>query len=502
MVQEKSEDLYEQRVQNFRKASELCTTPYPYDYPVSHTVSALHEKFDSLKEQPVSIAGRLMSRRVHGKTAFADLQDELSRIQIYLRMDSVEKEGYEIFKVLDIGDIIGIRGTVFVTKTGERTVFVKELTLLAKAFRPLPVVKEKKEGDQTLYFDLFQDKELRYRKRYLDLIVNPGVKRIFITRARIISAVREFFADHGFIEVDTPILQPLYGGAFANPFVTHHLRLDMPLYLRIADELYLKRLIIGGFDRVFELSKNFRNEGIDRTHNPEFTFLEAYWAYVDYHSIMELTENLFLRIAEKTAGGRKVRYGNHTVDLSPPWKKISMYDAIKSETGLNVEDASREDLQTFLSNHGIETDGELSHGELTERIFENFVEKTLVQPTFIIDYPLEISPLAKVKRGDDRLVERFELYIAGEELGNAFSELNDPFEQRRRFEALRMVRRKDGKVPQEIDEDFLEALEYGMPPTGGIGFGIDRIVMLFTDSHSIRDVLLFPHMRPEKGRSS
>ena len=507
MEQDATSDLVRQRLEKFDRMKNLDVEMFPYSYPVTHRISNLLESFDSLSgDDSISIAGRIMSNRLHGKTGFSDMQDEGSRIQIYVRKDVVGEKAYSAYRLVDIGDILGVTGHPFVTRSGERTLFVDELTLLTKALHPLPVVKEKVEGEEVTFFDVFQDKETRYRKRYLDLLVNPGVREVFVKRSKILSEIRRFFDREGFVEVETPILQPIYGGAFARPFTTHHFRLDMPLYLRIADELYLKRLIIGGFNKVYEMSKNFRNEGIDRTHNPEYTSLEAYWAYVDYHSVMELTENLFSHLVHVLGGDWTVPYGDHEVNLEPPWRRVRMCDAIREETGLDVEGAGKDELVEFLSSRpddlprGFEVGEMASCGELMGTIFENFVEKKLIQPTFVLDYPLEISPLAKVKRGDEKLVERFELFIAGDEVANAFSELNDPFDQRRRFEDQCQARAGDDGEEHRMDEDFLEAMTYGMPPTGGIGFGIDRIVMLFTNSHSIRDVILFPHMRPEKGK--
>ncbi|MCZ6677267.1 MAG: lysine--tRNA ligase, partial [Candidatus Poribacteria bacterium] len=436
--------------------------------------------------KPVCIAGRIMTKRDHGKSGFAHVQDGSGRVQIYVRQNLVGKAAYQVYKVLDVGDTIGVKGFVFRTRTGEITVLVHEVELLAKSVRPLP---EKWHG--------LQDQETRYRQRYVDLIVNPEVKQVFVNRTRIIQAIRDYLNEQDFIEVETPILQPIYGGANARPFTTHHNALDMPLYLRIANELYLKRLIIGGFDRVYEFARDFRNEGMDRDHNPEFTMIELYQAYADYEDMMLLTENLVANTAKTVFGSTQITYQGDSISLDPPWRRLTMIESIREVGGLELEDLSDEALRDAALAAKVELEGTESRGHLIDELFGALVEPNLVQPTFICDFPIEISPLAKKKRGNDRLVERFEFFIGRIEMGNAFSELNDPIDQRERFIEQAKKWEAGDEEAFMMDEDYLRALEYGMPPTGGLGIGIDRLAMLLTDQRSIRDVILFPQMRPE-----
>jgi lysyl-tRNA synthetase class 2 len=478
--------------------------PYPAPlYPVNSNSTEIKEKFnEQTKEQfsDVCLAGRIMSVRDMGKANFAVIQDSHGRIQLYIRRDDIcpgeDKTLYDIVwkKLLDIGDIIGIRGYAFVTKTGETSVHVKELTLLSKSLRPLPIVKEA-EG-QT--FDAVTDPEFKYRQRYADLIINPAVKETFVKRTKMISSIRQFLDNHGALEVDTPVLQSIPGGAAARPFITHHNALDIPLYLRIANELYLKRLIVGGFDWVYEFSRNFRNEGMDRTHNPEFTILEFYTAYKDYFWMMEMTEQLLEKAAMDVCGTTDVPVGNQIISFKAPFKRISIYEAIQEHTGFDVSVMNEEHIRSVCKQLHIHTDKTMGKGKLIDSIFGEKCEKNYVQPTFIIDYPVEMSPLTKKHREKRGLVERFELMINGKEIANAYSELNDPIDQRERFEEqARLMERGDDEA-MFIDYDFLRALEYGMPPTSGIGIGIDRLCMLLTNQVSIQDVLLFPQMRAEK----
>ncbi|MBD3184405.1 lysine--tRNA ligase [Candidatus Poribacteria bacterium] len=489
-----SSNLIQQRINKLQEIREVGIDPYPYNFTVDHQSAEAIEKYDDKqefaeKEFPVKMAGRIMSMRGHGKVGFVHIQDSTGRIQLYIRRDKLGEEDFDnIYKRLDIGDIIGVEGWIFRTRTGELTVHVEKLTLLTKSLRPLP---EKWHG--------LKDVETRYRQRYVDLIVNTEVKKVFLSRTKIIQSIRAFLDNRGFVEVDTPVLQPIYGGATARPFVTRHNALEMDLYLRIADELYLKRLIVGGIDRVYEIGKDFRNEGMDRDHNPEFTMLELYQAYSDYEDIMQLTEEMISSVTEKLHGTTKITYQGEEIDLSPPWRRLPMLDGIKDALGADIKDMSREDMLKLASEHHIELDEGISRGKIIERFFEEFVEVNLTQPTFITDYPIEISPFAKKKRDDETLTERFEIFIGKLEIGNAFSELNDPIDQRERF--IDQVRQKEAgdEEAHVMDDDFLRALEYGMPPTGGLGIGIGRLVMLLTDMPSLRDVILFPQMRPEEG---
>ncbi|MCB9055231.1 MAG: lysine--tRNA ligase [Chitinophagales bacterium] len=478
--------------------------PYPAAlYPVNSYSTDIKKNFTPENKDEyadVCLAGRIMSVRDMGKANFAVIQDSKGRIQLYLKRDDIcpgeDKSLYDIVwkKLLDIGDIIGVRGYVFITKTGETSLHVKELTLLSKSLHPLPIVKEA-EG-QT--FDAVTDPEFKYRQRYADLIINPAVKETFVKRTKLINSIREFLNERGALEVDTPVLQSIPGGAAARPFVTHHNALDIPLYLRIANELYLKRLIVGGFDWVYEFSRNFRNEGMDRTHNPEFTILEFYTAYKDYFWMMETTEQLLEKAALDVCGTTDVPVGNKIISFKAPFKRISIFEAINEHTGFDVSRMNEEQLRSVCKQLHIGVDNTMGKGKLIDAIFSEKCEKHFVQPTFIIDYPVEMSPLTKKHRDKHGLVERFELMINGKEIANAYSELNDPIDQRERFEEqVKLMERGDDEA-MFIDYDFLRALEYGMPPTSGIGFGIDRLCMLLTNNASIQDVLLFPQMRPEK----
>jgi len=478
--------------------------PYPAPlYPVNAHAAQIKEEFTGEKQDhfaDVCIAGRIMSVRDMGKANFAVLQDATGKIQVYIRRDDLcpgeDKTLYDIVwkKLLDIGDIIGVRGFVFKTKTGEISVHVKELRLLCKSLRPLPIVKEA-EG-QT--FDAVTDPEFRYRQRYADLIINPSVKEVFIKRTRLYNSMREFLNQQGALEVDTPVLQVIPGGAAARPFVTHHNALDVPFYLRIANELYLKRLIVGGFDWVYEFSRNFRNEGMDRTHNPEFTILEFYVAYKDYLWMMETTEQLLEKAAVDVCGTTDVTVGGEIISFRAPYRRVTIYEAIREHTGLEVEAMNEEQLRAACRRLHLEIDDTMGRAKLIDEIFGKACEPHFIQPTFIIDYPVDMSPLTKKHRSKDQLVERFELIINGREIANAYSELNDPVDQRERFEEQAKLLERGDIEAMFIDHDFLRALEYGMPPTAGIGFGMDRLCMLLTDQPSIQDVLLFPQMRPEK----
>ncbi len=474
--------------------------PYPAaQYPVDTLAKDLLHSFQEDRE--VVLAGRIMSKRIMGKASFAELQDSTGRIQVYFNRDVLcpgeDKTTYtELFKkLLDIGDFIGVKGKTFTTQVGEPSVEVAELTVLSKSLRPLPVVKTDEEGK---VHDAFVDPELRYRMRYVDLIVNPGVKETFLKRAWLMNAIRSYLNDSGAIEVDTPVLQTIPGGAAARPFITHHNALDIPLYLRIANELYLKRLIVGGFDWVYEFSRNFRNEGMDRTHNPEFTVLEFYVTYKDYFWMMDYTEKLLEHVAVAVNGTPEAMVGNQTISFKAPYKRISIYDAIKEHTGIDVSGMDEQSLRDTCRKLDIEVDDTMGHGKLIDELFGEKCEAHFIQPTFIIDYPIEMSPLTKKHREKEGLVERFELIVNGKEIANAYSELNDPRDQRARFEEqVKLMERGDDEA-MFIDYDFLRALEYGMPPTSGIGFGIDRLTMLLTNQSTIQEVLFFPQMRPEK----
>ncbi|MCF8236233.1 MAG: lysine--tRNA ligase [Bacteroidales bacterium] len=491
------------RRQSLQELEKLGIDPYPAEtYEVNTSTKEIHENFpkDNNLYQDVSIAGRIMSRRIMGAASFVEIQDASGRIQLYFKRDEIcpgeDKTMYNIVfkRHLDIGDIIGVQGHVFITKMGEITLHVKSYKLLAKALRPLPVVKEK-EGKT---WDAFTDAEQRYRQRYLDLIVNPGIKEKFSQRTQMINSMRSFLNKKGYLEVETPILQPLYGGAAARPFKTFHNTLDMTLYLRIANELYLKRLIVGGFDGVYEFSKDFRNEGMSRFHNPEFTQVELYVAYKDYNWMMDLVEEMVEKIALDMFGTTKIKVGKNEIDFKRPWKRSTMFEIIEEHTGEKIEGKSENELAELAKKLGVEVDPSMGKGKLIDEIFGEACEPNLIQPTFITDYPVEMSPLAKKHREKEGLVERFEAICNGKEICNAFSELNDPLDQRRRFEEQLELGKRGDTESMVLDEDFLRAIEFGMPPTAGLGIGIDRLAMIMTDSHSIQDVLFFPQMRPEK----
>lgn len=498
-------ELSEQEIFRRRSLEELRAlgiNPYPADeYEVTAYAREILDTFqDDAPRRHVRVAGRVMGRRIMGKASFLELQDSTGRIQIYITRDELcpgeDKALYNsvVKKLMDIGDFIGIEGEVFRTQMGEISVHAHSLTFLSKALRPLPVVKEK--DGQT--FDSFTDPELRFRQRYVDLVVNSHVKDIFLKRTKIFNAMRQFFNERGYIEVDTPVLQPIPGGAAARPFITHHNALDIPLYLRIANELYLKRLIVGGFEGVYEFSRNFRNEGMDRTHNPEFTAMEIYVSYKDYNWMMAFTEQLLEFICLQVLGTTKVRVGDKEIDFKAPFKRITMLDAIKEHTGIDISQMNEEELRATCKQLGIEADETMGIGKMIDEIFGEKCEGTYIQPTFITDYPKEMSPLTKEHRSNPRLTERFELMVNGKEIANAYSELNDPIDQRARFEDQLRLSEKGDDEAMFIDHDFLRALEYGMPPTSGMGIGMDRLVMLLTGQESIQEVLLFPQMRPEK----
>lgn len=501
-----SNELSEQEIlrrQAAEQLRELGIDPYPAPlYPVNVTTSEILSNYPKNTDlyQEVSIAGRIMSRRIMGAASFAELQDNHGKIQLYIKRDEIcggeDKTMYNtVFKkLLDIGDIIGVKGYVFTTQMGEISIHVKELTVLCKSVRPLPVVKEK---DGKVY-DAFTDTEQRYRQRYLDLIVNPAVKDTFVKRTKIINTMRNFFNEHGYLEVETPVLQPIPGGAAARPFITHHNTLNIPLYLRIANELYLKRLIVGGFDGVYEFSRNFRNEGMDRTHNPEFTCMEIYVAYKDYNWMMDFTEEMIERVALALHNGTKVNIGDKEVDFKRPFARVSMRDSILRYTGYDIYEMDEKQLFDACKTLGIEVDGTMGKGKLIDEIFGAKCEEHYIQPTFIYDYPKEMSPLTKKHRKVEGLTERFELFVNGKELANAYSELNDPIDQLERFQDQLKLQERGDDEAMYIDYDFVRALEYGMPPTSGMGIGIDRLCMLMTGNASIQDVLLFPQMKPEK----
>jgi lysyl-tRNA synthetase class 2 len=491
-------DLQKIRQEKLSQIAELGFNPYPYAFERTHFAGEIVNNFDSYENKPVSITGRMMAIRKHGKAAFCHIMDSTGRIQIYIRHDQVGEKSFELFNLIDIGDIVGVKGEVFKTRTGEITVLAKEFQLLSKTLRPLPVVKERIEEGERIIYDEFADKEMRYRQRYVDLIVNPDIKEVFLKRTKIIKAIRKFLEDKGYLEVETPILQPLYGGATARPFITHHNALDIDLYLRIADELYLKRLIVGGFDGVFEFGKDFRNEGIDRFHNPEFTMLELYVAFQDYHFMMELVESMISFTVREVLGTTKAMYQGNEIDFAPPWPRRKMSEVFKEYTGREIIGKNKSELLSIAKDLNVPIEAGAEIGKIIDEIFGELVETHLIQPTFIIDYPVELSPLAKKHRSEKGLVERFEGYIAGKEICNAFSELNDPIDQRERFEQQLEFARAGDEEAHVMDEDFIRALEYGMPPTAGLGVGIDRLIMILTDSPSIRDVIFFPHMRPVK----
>ena len=488
------------RREKLNKLKSLGINPFPANlFPLNSNSKEINSNFKENKK--VVIAGRIMSRRIQGKASFAEIQDSKGKIQVYFNRDEIcpdeDKTLYnEVYKkLLDIGDIIGIEGILFTTQVGQKTVLVKKFTLLSKSIKPIPLPKTDSEGKT---YDEFSDPELRYRQRYVDLIVNPNVKETFIKRTKIINTIRNFFNNNGYLEVETPILQSIPGGASARPFITHHNALNIPLYLRIANELYLKRLIVGGFDGVYEFAKAFRNEGMDRTHNPEFTMVELYVAYKDYYWMMEMTESLLEKVALELNGSSKVKLNEKEINFKAPFKRISILDSIKEHTGIDVSKMSEKELFETAKNLGIEVDETMGKGKLIDEIFGEKCEHNYIQPTFITDYPKEMSPLTKEHRNNSDLTERFELLVNGKELANAYSELNDPIDQLERFEDQLKLSEKGDDEAMFIDNDFIRALEYGMPPTSGIGIGIDRLVMLFTNNVSIQEVLFFPQMKPER----
>jgi len=462
---------------------------YPYSYDVEHSVSYIRDNFDEISqsEKICSTAGRITSFRKHGKSNFADLSDQSGKIQLYFKADVIGDEKFKLAQKIDIGDFIGVKGSVMKTRTGEITIKVQQWFFLAKALMNLP---EKFHG--------LKDPEVKYRQRYLDFLANPQSREKLVIRSKITRTIRNYLDDRDFLEVETPVLQPIYGGAFAQPFITHYNSLDADFYLRVSNELYLKRLLIGGFERVYEFAKDFRNEGMDRDHNPEFTQLEIYWAYVDYNKIMELTEEIFREISEKIFSGPVIEIYGKKIDFSKSWRRLPFFEALKASTGYDLIDKTVEELQNICRENGVEFEKDLNRGKLLDLIFSQLVQPDLFEPTFIIDHPIEISPLAKVHRENNKLVERFEPIICQMEIGNAFSELNDPVEQRKRLEFQNKLREEGGKEYEPMDEDFLKAMSYGMPPAGGLGLGIDRMIMLFTSSENIKEVLAFPQLKPKK----
>ena len=505
-----NQELNEQEIgrrNSMQALRERGIEPYPAnEFPVTGYSKEIKENFkdDEEPKREVAVAGRIMSRRIMGKASFLELQDSEGRIQVYVSRDDIcpgeDKEFYNVVfkKLLDIGDFIGVKGYVFRTQMGEISIHAQEITVLSKSLRPLPIVKLK-DGKA---YDAFSDPEQRYRQRYVDLIVNPGIKEIFLKRTRMFNSMREYFNSHGYVEVETPILQSIPGGAAARPFITHHNALDIPLYLRIADELYLKRLIVGGFEGVYEFSKNFRNEGMDRTHNPEFTCMEIYVAYKDYNWMMSFTEKMLEKICMDVNGTTEVQVGDNTISFKAPYPRVTMAEAILEKTGFDITGKSEEELRDFCKKNGIEIDASFGKGKIIDEIFGEKCEGSYIQPTFIIDYPIEMSPLTKRHRENPELTERFELMVNGKELANAYSELNDPIDQYERFvEQMKLADKGDDEA-MIIDHDFIRALEYGMPPTSGMGIGMDRLAMLMTGQSAIQEVLLFPQMRPEKKQES
>ncbi len=501
-----STELSEQEIirrNSLQEIINLGINPYPAEaFEVNTHASDIYENYerDKLSYKNISIAGRIMSRRIMGNASFAELQDNTGRIQIYIKRDEIcpdeDKTLYNIVfkKLLDIGDIIGVKGYVFTTQTGETTIHVSSLTLLTKSLRPLPIVKTDEQGNT---FDAFKDPEQRYRMRYLDLIVNPEVRFAFLKRTQLTNSMRSFLNNKGYLEVETPILQPIYGGAAARPFKTHHNTLDMTLYLRIANELYLKKLIVGGFEGVYEFAKDFRNEGMSRFHNPEFTQMELYVAYKDYNWMMNLVETMVEKVALDLHGTNEVKVGEHTISFQRPWKRFTMYEAIQHFTGIDISEMDEKTMAETAKSLGIHVDASMGRGKIIDEIFGEKCEGQLIQPTFITDYPEEMSPLAKKHRSKKGLVERFEAICNGKEICNAYSELNDPIDQRKRFEEQLELGKRGDEEAMMLDEDFLRAIEFGMPPTSGLGIGIDRLAMIMTNSNSIQDVIFFPQMRPE-----
>ena len=482
------------RIQKLKKLSQYGVNPYPSKYKPTHKSLFIKDNYEALENSIVVVSGRIMAIRIMGKASFVQLMDYEGRIQIFIKKDNLADDIYEHFKLLDIGDHIGIKGIVFMTKTGEISIKAKELVVLSKSIRPLPIVKEK-DGE---VYDAFNDKEQRYRNRHLDLLLNPSVKETFIKRTKILKSIRNYLDEKGFLEVETPVLQPIYGGANARPFKTYHNTLGQDLFLRIADELYLKRLIIGGLDKVYEMSKDFRNEGMDKDHNPEFTMLEFYWAYSDYEDCMNLVEDL-IKVVSLEVGSSLLQWGKNKFDLSKPFKRIPFFNLINNEIGYDISMMGYTQLRKICIEKGLEVESKNNIGQLLDLLMSELVEPKLIDPTFVIDYPKSISPLAKMHRnGNKMIVERFELFIGGSEFANSFSELNDPIDQRNRLEEQVQLKDLGDDEAHPIDESFIQAMENGMPPTGGVGIGIDRLTMLLTGNHSIKDVILFPTLKSEK----
>ena len=485
--------LIQVRKEKLEKIIAKGIDPYPSMFNPTHSSKEVLSKFNELENKSVIIAGRILSIRKMGKASFFHIQDSLGKIQIFIKKDDIGEDGYENFMLMDIGDFVGVEGPVFKTKVGEVSIKTASLTILCKAIRPLPIVKEKEDE----VYDAFNSKEQRYRNRHLDLIVNTEVRNTFVKRSKIIKEIRSYLDKMDFLEVETPVLQPIYGGANARPFTTHHNALDQRFYLRIADELYLKRLVIGGIERVYEIAKDFRNEGMDRNHNPEFTMLEFYWAYADYVDNMNLVEDMIRKVSKKTDSDL-ITYENEEIDLNKPFKRVPFFDLLNENLGEDISQMNSQSLKELCSKKGLNTEANSNYGQFLDQLMSEFVEPKLIQPTFVTDYPTAISPLAKKHRnGNEKLVERFELFIAGSEFANAFSELNDPIDQRERFESQQKLALDGDEEAHPVDENFLQAMESGMPPTGGVGIGIDRLVMLLTGNRSIKDVILFPAMKNE-----
>ena len=485
--------LIQVRKEKLEKIIAKGIDPYPSMFNPTHSSKEVLSKFNELENKSVIIAGRILSIRKMGKASFFHIQDSLGKIQIFIKKDDIGEDGYENFMLMDIGDFVGVEGPVFKTKVGEVSIKTASLTILCKAIRPLPIVKEKEDE----VYDAFNSKEQRYRNRHLDLIVNTEARNTFVKRSKIIKEIRSYLDKMDFLEVETPVLQPIYGGANARPFTTHHNALDQRFYLRIADELYLKRLVIGGIERVYEIAKDFRNEGMDRNHNPEFTMLEFYWAYADYVDNMNLVEDMIRKVSKKTDSDL-ITYDNEEIDLNKPFKRVPFFDLLNENLGEDISQMSSQSLKELCNKKGLNTETNNNYGQFLDQLMSEFVEPKLIQPTFVTDYPTAISPLAKKHRnGNEKLVERFELFIAGSEFANAFSELNDPIDQRERFESQQKLALDGDEEAHPVDENFLQAMESGMPPTGGVGIGIDRLVMLLTGNRSIKDVILFPAMKNE-----